>query len=115
MDEDIAVINTGTRIEKIKNFFIKNKKNLIVVISFTILVIIGYFGYEEYNKKKKIKIANKYNLSLISYNSGNTAGIESEMIKIINEKDKTYSPLALYFLIDNKISIIPIVLKSFKE
>ena len=29
--------------------------------------------------------------------------IENEMIKIINAKDKTYSPLALYFLLDNNI------------
>jgi len=29
MDEDITVINTSTRNEKIKNFFIKNKKKFI--------------------------------------------------------------------------------------
>ena len=28
MDEDIAAINTTTRNEKIKNFFINNKKNI---------------------------------------------------------------------------------------
>ena len=29
--------------------------------------------------------------------------IKNEMIDIVNKKDKTYSPLALYFLIDNNI------------
>ena len=29
--------------------------------------------------------------------------VKNEMIDIVNKKDKTYSPLALYFLIDNNI------------
>ena len=31
--------------------------------------------------------------------------IQKELISIIREKDQTYSPLALYFLIDNDISL----------
>jgi len=34
---------------------------------------------------------------------GDKLNVESEMITIINSKDKTYSPLALYFLLDNNI------------
>ena len=33
MDEDISAINTVTRIEKIKNFFINNKRIIIVFLS----------------------------------------------------------------------------------
>ena len=58
MDEDIAIINKETRNEKIKNFFIKNKKKIIISISVIILAIFGYFIYEDFNKKSKIKLAN---------------------------------------------------------
>jgi len=103
MDEDIAAINTTTRNEKIKNFFIKNKKKLVISLSLIILLILSYFAYGEFNKRNKVKIANKYNNSIINFISGDKLNIESEMIKIINAKDKTYSPLALYFLLDNNI------------
>ena len=103
MDEDIAAINTNTRNEKIKNFFIKNKKKLVILLSLIILLILSYFAYGEFDKRNKIKIANKYNNSIINFISGDQLNIESEMIKIINAKDKTYSPLALYFLLDNNI------------
>ena len=103
MDEDITVINATTRNEKIKNFFIKNKKKLAISLSLIILLILSYFAYGEFDKRSKVKIANKYNNSIINFISGDQLNIESEMIKIINAKDKTYSPLALYFLLDNNI------------
>ena len=103
MDEDITAINATTRNEKIKNFFIKNKKKLVILLSLIILLILSYFAYGEFDKRSKIKIANKYNNSIINFISGDKLNIESEMIKIINAKDKTYSPLALYFLLDNNV------------
>jgi len=103
MDEDISAINATTRNEKIKNFFIKNKKKLVISLSLIILLILSYFTYGEFDKRNKIKIANKYNNSIINFISGDKLNVESEMIKIINAKDKTYSPLALYFLLDNNI------------
>ena len=103
MDEDITVINTTTRNEKIKNFFVKNKKKLVVSLSLIILLILSYFAYGEFDKRSKIKIANQYNNSVINFISGDKLNIEIEMVNIINAKDKTYSPLALYFLLDNDI------------
>ena len=103
MDEDITAINTTTRNERIKNFFIKNKKKLVILLSLIILLILSYFAYGEFDKRSKIKIANKYNNSIINFISGDKLNVESEMIKIINAKDKTYSPLALYFLLDNNV------------
>ena len=103
MDEDITVINTSTRNEKIKNFFSKNKKKLAISLLLIILLILSYFAYGELDKRSKVKIANKYNNSIINFISGDKLNIENEMIKIINAKDKTYSPLALYFLLDNNI------------
>ena len=103
MDEEISTINASAKSEKIKNFFIKNKKKLAISLSLTILLILSYFAYGEFDKRSKIKIANKYNNLVINFISGDQLNIESEMIKIINSKDKTYSPLALYFLLDNNI------------
>ena len=45
MDEDISIINANTRQEKIKNFFIKNKKSLITILSSIILIILAYFAF----------------------------------------------------------------------
>ena len=103
MDEDIAIINKETRNEKIKNFFIKNKKKIIISISVIILAIFGYFIYEDLNKKSKIKLANRYNIAKMNFISGNKAMVVNELVSIVNTKDRTYSPLALYFLIDNNI------------
>ena len=103
MDEDIAIINKETRNEKIKNFFIKNKKKIIISISVIILAIFGYFIYEDFNKKSKIKLANRYNIVKINFISGNKSMVANELVSIVHEKDRTYSPLALYFLIDNNI------------
>tara|TARA_Y100000780_G_scaffold227835_1_gene244265 strand:+ start:585 stop:1229 length:645 start_codon:yes stop_codon:yes gene_type:complete len=103
MDEDIAAINTNTRNERIINFFLNNKKKLIILLSIIILLIFSYFAFEEISKIKKENLANKYNSSTINYISGNNNNIENQMIEIINFKDKTYSPLALYFLLDNNI------------
>jgi len=103
MDEDIAIINKNTRNEKIKNFFVNNTKKLIIAISAIVLIIFGYFIYEDLKKKNKIKLANRYNLVTIKFISGDKNKFENELIDIVNEKDRTYSPLALYFLIDNNI------------
>ena len=52
MDEDITIIDTNTRNEKIKKFFINNKKKLIVGISIIFILLIGYFSFNEIKKKK---------------------------------------------------------------
>ncbi len=103
MDEEIVIINKKTRNEKIKNFFVNNTKKISIVILAIILTIFGYFIYEDFKNKNKIKLANRYNLATIVFISGDKNKVENELIDIINEKDITYSPLALYFLIDNNI------------
>ena len=67
MDEDISIINTNTRTEKIKNFFINNKKKIIISISSIILIIFGYFIYGDLQKKNKIELADRYNLTTTNF------------------------------------------------
>ena len=53
MDEDTAIINSNTRNEKIKNFCIKNKKLLILILAAIVFSLMGYFAFSEYKDKNK--------------------------------------------------------------
>ena len=103
MDQDIEIINTSTRIEKIKNFFINNKKSLISFFSTIIIIIVSYFFYVELKEKEKIELANRYNFAVMNLSEKYKYESVKELKDIIEEQDKTYSPLALYFLIDNNL------------
>ena len=103
MDQDIEIINTNTRNEKIKNFFIKNKKPLISLIIVIILILFSFFFYQEYKSGQKEKLANQYNLAVIKFESDDKDGVIISMKEIITAKDKTYSPLAFYFLLDKEL------------
>jgi len=103
MDEEITIINTKTRNEKIKNFFIVNKKLLISLIIFLILIILSFYSYQIYKDGYKKSLSEKYNSAIIDYENGNKSKTISSMIEVIEDKDSTYSPLALYFLIDNNL------------
>jgi len=103
MDEEITIIDTNTRNERIKNFFINNKKNLIVGTLILLIIMIGYFSFEEMKDQKKIKLANQYNLTTVSYKNEEKKKTVDELTNLVNVHDATYSPLALYFLIDNNL------------
>ena len=104
MDEEITIINSNTRNEKIKNFFVNNKRNLIVGFSIIIFLIIGYLSLKEIEKREKIKLANQFNSIKINFKLENKQSTIEQLKKLVNQKDATYSPLALYFLIDNKLT-----------
>ena len=105
MDEEIAIIDNKTRREKIINFFLKNKKKLILIIAILVLIPLIFFSYQIYKNKNKQWIANKYNSTIINFEGGDKLKAVEIMKEIINDKDPTYSPLALYFLIDNNIQV----------
>ena len=103
MDEEITIIDTNARNERIKNFFINNKKKLIITVSIILVIIIGYLSFENSKEKNKIKLANQYNLALIDLNPENKQKTIDEMINVVKSNDATYSPLALYHLLDNNL------------
>jgi len=103
MDEEITIIDSNARNERIKNFFINNKKKLIITASIILVIIIGYLSFEKSKEKTQIKLANKYNLALIDLNPENKQKIIDEMVNVIKSHDTTYSPLALYHLLDNNL------------
>ena len=103
MDEDIAIINSNTRNEKVKNFLINNKKLLISFLVFIIFLLISFFIFGEFKERNKIKISNQYNLVVAEYSKKNSELTKNALIDLINKKDSTYSPLSLYFIIDNAL------------
>ena len=103
MDEDIAIIDSNTRNEKIKKFFINYKKLLISILVLVITLLISYFIFEEYNEKKKLKISDQYNQIVTEHSKDNKQITSNALVELVNKKDPTYSPLSLYFIIDNQL------------
>ncbi len=103
MDEEITIIDSNTRNEKIKNFLINNKKNLLVGFSIIIVFVIGYLSILEIKEQKKLKLADQFNTVTVNFNIVNKQNTINQLVKLVNENDSTYSPLALYFLIDNNL------------
>ena len=67
MDEEAEIVSQASQIEKIRGFFINNKKSLISILIIIILSIFSFFFYKDYKKKKKIDLANRYNYVLIEF------------------------------------------------
>ena len=68
-----------------------------------IIILAGTYGFDSYKTNKKKEISNKFNLTTLTH-SENTKEISvKNLVEIINEQDPTYSPLSLYFIIDNKL------------
>tara|TARA_B100001063_G_C16681130_1_gene511805 strand:+ start:30 stop:674 length:645 start_codon:yes stop_codon:yes gene_type:complete len=109
MDEEITIINEKTRNEKIKNFFIENKKLLISLVIILILTILGFYSYQIYKEDHLRKISDKFNSAVIDYKNGDKNKTTLLMKEVVTDKNSTYSPLALYFLIDNDL------IKDLKE
>ena len=103
MEEDISIINSNTRNEKVRNFFVNNKNKIISTIVILIIILAGTYGFDSYKTNKKKEISNKFNSTTLTH-SENTKEISvKNLVEIINEQDPTYSPLSLYFIIDNKL------------
>ena len=123
MSEDIEIINQNTRIEQLKIFFANNYKKLIGLLVLILLILFSYFGFQEYKKRQKIKIAGIYNqITLKGITIENTNDVE-QLIEIIKKKDPIYSALSLYFIIENDLvnddkqinNFFDFVIKSQKE
>ena len=103
MDEEIAIIDSNTKSEKIKKFLISNKKKITIGISIFLSTTIGYLSLEEVKKRNKIILANKFNSAITNFDKEKKETTIRELKAIVNKNDITYSPLALYFLLDNNL------------
>ena len=103
MDEEISIIDSNTRNQKIKDFFINNKKILATITIFLIFSILSFYIYQIYKDQHKENISNRYNIAIIEHKNGDDSKIIFEMKEVIEDKNSTYSPLALYYLIDENL------------
>ena len=103
MDEDISIINSNTRQEKVRNFFVNNKIKIISTILILVVILVGAYSFDSYKTNKKKEISNKFNLTTLVHSENTKEKTIQNLVEIINEQDPTYSPLSLYFIIDNKL------------
>ena len=103
MEEDISIINSNTRQEKVRNFFVNNKNKIISTIIILVIILVGAYSFDSYKTNKKKEISNKFNSTTLSHSDNTKKLTIQNLVEIINEQDPTYSPLSLYFIIDNKL------------
>jgi len=103
MDEDLAIIDSNTRNQKIKDFFINNKKIIISIFFVILLIVLSFYSYQIYKDNQREQLSNKYNNAIIQHQNGDETVILSIMKEVIEDKNPTYSPLALYYLLDNNL------------
>ena len=103
MEEDISIINSNTRQEKVRNFFVNNKNKIISTLVILVIILVGAYSFDSYKTNKKKEISNKFNSTTLSHSDNTKELTIQNLVEIINEQDPTYSPLSLYFIIDNKL------------
>ena len=103
MDEEISIINSNTRNERVRNFFVKNKSKIILILLAIIIVLIAAYSFDKYKTNQKIEISNKFNSTTLMHSDKNKESTIKNLVEIINKKDATYSPLSLYFILDKKL------------
>jgi hypothetical protein len=103
MDEEISIINSNTRNEKVRNFFVKNKSKIILISLAITIVLIAAYSFDKYKTNQKIEISNKFNSTTLMHSDKNKERTIKNLVEIVNEKDPTYSPLSLYFILDKKL------------
>ena len=88
---------------KIKIFYNSNKK--IIIISFILIIILGFTAsvFFDYKKKEKIKISENYiNAKILLENKK-----QDEALKLLKDlifiNDKTYSSLSLFMIINENL------------
>tara|TARA_B100000524_G_scaffold422_1_gene264 strand:+ start:484 stop:1128 length:645 start_codon:yes stop_codon:yes gene_type:complete len=103
MDEEISIINSNTRNERVRNFFVKNKIKIISILLAIIIVLVTAYSFDKYKTNQKIEISNKFNSTTLMHSDKNKESTIKNLVEIINKKDPTYSPLSLYFILDKKL------------
>ena len=53
MDQDIEIINSQTRNQKIKEFFINYRNYIVSALVLIFILVVSFFIFEEINAKKK--------------------------------------------------------------
>ena len=98
---------------KIIGFIKKNLKKLISTLILLIILLFVYFIYINIQKKNEIKLSEQYTEASIQFQKKNIDIAKKLLENIINKNHKFYSPLALYFVIDNSLEADPLKIINF--
>ena len=101
--EENQIMSSDQNKTDFKSFLLNNKKSIISIVAILLIALFSYFFYTDYKRDNRVKISEQYNSVLISYDNNNPGLSVEGMKNLINIKDPTYSPLALYFLLDNNL------------
>lgn len=86
-------------IEKIK----KNYKILISIIGICLLILFAYLFIQNNIKKENINISEDFNQARILISQDKKNEGKNILFKIVEKKNKFYSPLSLFVIIDQKL------------
>ena len=103
MDEDTLIIDTKTRNEKYKNFLINNKKKIILISVLLVFISLAFYSFQIYKNHQQELLSDKYNSAIIANQKDDKSQAIQAFKEVIKSEDNTYSPLALYYLIDNNL------------
>ena len=103
MDEEISIIDSNTRNQRIRNFLVSNRKILLFSSIILVLIILGFYSYQIYQNRNLESLSNKYHNAIVAHKNGDSSKIITEMKEVIEFKNSTYSPLAIYYLIDENL------------
>ena len=96
-------ILNDTSQSKILNFVKKNLKSLSILITLIVLGLFGFFIYKDLQKKIEIKVSEDFTQASIQFDKKKLGKSKQLLENIIIKNHKFYSPLALYFIIDNNL------------
>ena len=99
--------------QKILNFIQKNLKKLIVVFILFVIFFLAFTFYANLKKQNEIKISAKYTQASIQFKQKKITESKLLLESIIAEDHKFYSPLALYFIIDNNLETDSLKIVNF--
>ena len=85
MDEETAIVDSNTRNEKIRSFFVNNRKLILIILIVLISCLISYFAIKEYRENQRLEISDLYNSIVTEYNEENKEKTIKLLIDLINK------------------------------
>jgi len=100
MNEEILKKNFQN---KILNYAKTNLKKILILLISLIILLFTYLVYKNLQKKNEIILSQNYTQAVVQFKQKKTKESKLLLENIIDKSHKFYSPLALYFIIDNNL------------
>ena len=91
---------------RILNLIKKQLKKIIILFVFIIFLFFSYLSYINLKKKNELRISENYTQATVQFKKEKMSESKLLLESIIEKRHKFYSPLALYFIIDNNLEEI---------